>query len=49
MSDWTEDLSNLILVQRARVINLQSEVENKKSLESLKEAEAELEVSTETG
>ena len=24
VSDWTEDLSDLILVQRARVINLQS-------------------------
>ena len=40
VSDWTEDLSDLILVQRARVVNLQSEVENKKSL---KEAEVKLE------
>ena len=49
VSDWTEDLSDLILVQRARVVNLQSEVEIKKpelrqkSLESLKEAEVKLE------
>ena len=49
VSVWTEDLSDLILVQRARVVNLQFEVENKKSelkqksLESLKEAEIKLE------
>ena len=46
---WTKDLSDLILVQRARVENLQSEVEKKKaerkqkSLESLEEAEVKLE------
>ena len=57
VADWTKDLtlSEVILVQRARVVNLQSEVENKKpelrqkSLESLKEAEAKLEVATERG
>lgn len=47
VADWTKDLtlSEVILVQRARVVNLQSEVENKKqkSLESLKEAEVKLE------
>ena len=49
VSVWTEDLSDLILVQRARVENLQSEVEKKKaerkqkSLESLEEAEVKLE------
>ena len=49
VSVWTEDLSHLILVQRARVVNLQSEVENKKdglkqkSLESLEEAKVKLE------
>ena len=46
VSDWTEDLSDLILVQRTRVVNLQYKVENKKSL---REAEAKLEVSTEKG
>ena len=51
VADWTKDLtlSEVILVQRARVVNLQSEVENKKpelrqkSLESLEEAEVKLE------
>ena len=49
VTDWTRDLSSLILVQRARVLNLQSEVEKKKaeqkqkSLESLEEAELKLE------
>ena len=49
LSVWTKDLSDLILVQRARVENLQSEVEKKKaerkqkSLESLEEAEVKLE------
>ena len=49
VSDWTENLSDLILVQRARVDNLQSQVETKKShlkqkfLESLEEAELKLE------
>ena len=51
VADWTKDLtlSEVILVQRARVVNLQSDVENKKpelrqkSLESLKEAEVKLE------
>ena len=49
VSVWTEDLSHLILVQRARLVNLQSEVENKKaelkqkSLESLEEAKVKLE------
>ena len=48
MSVW-KDLSHLILVQRARVVNLQSQVETKKahlkqkSLESLEEAELKLE------
>ena len=49
LSDWTENLSDLILVQRARVVNLQSQVETKKAhlkqkfLESLEEAELKLE------
>ena len=49
VSVWTKDLSDLILVQRARVVNLQSQVETKKpelkqkSLESLEEAELKLE------
>ena len=49
LSDWTKDLSDLILVQRARVVNLQSQVETKKAhlkqkfLESLEEAELKLE------
>ena len=49
VSDWTENLSDLILVQRTRVVNLQSQVETKKShlkqkfLESLEEAELKLE------
>ena len=49
VSDWTENLSDLILVQRARVVNLQSQVETKKAhlkqkfLESLEEAELKLE------
>ena len=48
VSDWTEDLSDLILVQRARVVNLQSEVEKRKAerklkaQEDLKEAEIQL-------
>ena len=49
VSVWTEDLSDLILAQRARVVNLQSQVETKKSelkqksRESLEEAELKLE------
>ena len=49
VSVWTEDLSDLILVQRARVVNLQSQVETKeselkqKSRESLHEAQLKLE------
>ena len=49
VSVWTENLSDLILVQRARVVNLQSQVETKKAhlkqkfLESLEEAELKLE------
>ena len=49
VSDWTKDLSDLILVQRARVVNHQSQVETKKAhlkqkfLESLEEAELKLE------
>ena len=49
LSGWTENLSDLILVQRARVDNLQSQVETKKAhlkqkfLESLEEAELKLE------
>ena len=49
LSDWTENLSDLILVERARVVNLQSQVETKKAhlkqkfLESLEEAELKLE------
>ena len=49
VSEWTENLSDLILVQRARVVNLQSQVETKKAhlkqkfLESLEEAELKLE------
>ena len=36
VSDWTKDLSDIILVQRARVINLQSEVEKRKAERKLK-------------
>ena len=49
LSEWTENLSDLILVERARVVNLQSQVETKKVhlkqklLESLEEAELKLE------
>ena len=49
VSAWTENLSDLILVQRALVVNLQSQVKTKKahlkqkSLESLEEAELKLE------
>ena len=49
ITDWTENLSDLILVERARVVNLQSQVETKKAhlkqkfLESLEEAELKLE------
>ena len=48
MSVWTENRSDLILVQRARVVNLQSQMETKthlkqKYLESLEEAELKLE------
>ena len=48
VSDWTKDLSDIILVQRARVVNLQSEVEKRKAerklkaQEDLKEAEIQL-------
>ena len=48
VSDWTQDLSDIILVQRARVVNLQSEVEKRKAerklkaQEDLKEAEIQL-------
>ena len=48
VSDWTKDLSDIILVQRARVVNLQSEVEKRKAerklkaQEDLKEAELQL-------
>ena len=47
--NWTENLSDLILVERGRVVNLQSQVETKKAhlkqkfLESLEEAELKLE------
>ena len=49
VSVWTENLSDLILVQRALVVNLQSQVKTKKAhlkqkfLESLEEAELKLE------
>ena len=49
VSVWTENLRELILAQRAQVVNLQSQVETKKSQlkqksrESLEEAELKLE------
>ena len=39
VSDWTKDLSDVILVQRARVVNLQSEVEKRKAERKLKAQE----------
>ena len=39
VSDWTKDLSDIILVQRARVVNLQSEVEKRKAERKLKAQE----------
>ena len=39
VSDWTQDLSDIILVQRARVVNLQSEVEKRKAERKLKAQE----------
>ena len=39
VSDWTQDLSDIILVQRGRVANLQTEVEKKKAERKLKAQE----------